>query len=97
MLRRKTNSRRNEKLGPLSSWLRESQYVVRSSAYLLAALWVVLGGLLYSKLGLRDTMQTHNLIHRHDLGTAMYFAIITLTTSAPRRAAASRAPEREVF
>ena len=96
MLRRKTNSRR-EKLGPLSSWLRESQYVVRSSAYLLATIWVVLGGLLYSKLGLRDTMQTHNLIHRHDLGTAMYFAIITLTTSAPRRAAASRAPEREVF
>ena len=93
MLRRKMNSRR-EKLGPLSSWLRESQYVVRSSAYLLATIWVVLGGLLYSKLGLRDTMQTHNLIHRHDLGTAMYFAIITLTTSASRRAAASRAPER---
>ena len=62
---------------------------IRNLAYILCAVWIGFGGVLYSRLGLLDTI-VGTRVH-WDLGTATYFVIMTcvLSHAPPHRSIAS--------
>ena len=54
------------------------EWILRHSAYMCCAVWVLLGAVLYSHLGLQYTLNG-SIVHG-EVGTAAYFVIVTLTT-----------------